>query len=745
MLVPGVKSHGIAILVTQSVPAGLFTDNFNHSTFRKDMIMIISKLKLLCVFASFIMVFLFQAICAQWKPMEGLSGGNFIDIKQGETGTIYAATTSGIYMTIDHGVNWTETDSTFPEGDVSALTVVGNRITVYTLHDGKFYSTDEGKHWAPVTVQGSDNQTFSVAEGKNGELIAQGYRISSRSTNGGETWTDGEGLPKTTTAVIAQNGEIICPNVNGYKGIMRSTDHGVSWSVPDTNIGIVRLISKKNESTLIVLSTKGVFVSTDDGINWFQTATTLPLIYYDFTCMVAGPSGDLFFGTTKGIYRTSDDGKSWLTLNTGLANTSIERLIVSHTGIIYAATYGGGVFTSSDNGATWVTPLSGLEITSVYSIAVNSVGEIFAGTFKSGIFKSYYVGTHLVRTISGLPINISATHLASDRSTEILAVTDSGLFRSSDNGEHWVVLNTNMSGDKKVQNLTISGTGSIVAVIGSGVYCSADHGASWVAANHGQDFPSIFSFATDGDSTMYASTMTGVLRSDNNGMKWVSTSTGLPHDAMVTSIAVTNRHTILAGTRGTGIYRSTNSGEHWLPVGIDLPENQFFNVIITDSNGNCFAGSNNGVLLYSTDDGVSWERIDTGIPNTTIYSLAISGGQIFAGTDGKGVWSRPISEITEIRNDRAPLKSFHDAEPTIIITQKSSSSLNVTFTLVQSNMVECSVYNLSGSKVASLASNRFTPGTHCITWNNNYNANGSFIVKTRIGRVTSKKVITILW
>jgi ligand-binding sensor domain-containing protein len=56
------------------------------------------------------------------------------------------------------------------------------------------------------------------------------------------------------------------------------------------------------------------------------------------------------------------------------------------------------------------------------------------------------------------------------------------------------------------------------------------------------------------------------------------------------------------------------------------------------SGTNIFAGTWNGVFL-STDNGNSWTAMNTGIPpNTYIFSLAVSGTNIFAGTDGSGIF-----------------------------------------------------------------------------------------------------------
>lgn len=701
-----------------------------------------TRVNLLCCSVFLVLVLFFEVTNAQWKQIDGLSGGFTIDIAQHENGSVFAAMNNqGIFKSTDNGVNWTPTDSTLDIGDISALTIIGNRITVYTLHDGKFYSIDEGKHWAPVLVQGSDNQTFSVIEGENGELISQGYMVSSRSTDSGETWIDVKGLPNMggTSMVIGRNGVLIARDQKTY-GIIRSTDHGVSWSLPDTTLGKVQSVGKKNNEYIIAVSAKGYFYSTDDGISWTQTGTDLTVPY--FTYMVAGPSGDLFTGNGNGVYRSSDGGKNWTMIRTGLANTNVTCLSVSSTGVIYAGTYGGGIFTSSYDAITWVTPLSGLALTPVYTLAVNHNGEIIAGTFKSGIFSSTANGTRLTRATNGLPANITVTSIVTNESDGIFAVTDSGLFRSKDNGEGWTLLNLTLPADDRVEKLITSGTGNVITVTEGLVYCSADQGISWTAANNGQYFPRISSLAVDKDSIIYAATTTGLLYSINGGMKWASLGTNLPRDILIKSISVTSNHILLAGVDKPGIYRSIDNGASWLTSVNGVPDSFFASIIISDNNGNCFAGSNNGVLLLSTDDGLTWKRIDDGFPETNTYCLAVSNSKLFASTSNKGIWSRSLSEITGIRYE--PVKFSSNKEIKINWANRNKLSMTITFKLLNRENVECSVYNMSGRKVASLVHGNFMPGKHSLSWNTGKHANGCYVVNVRTGPVCSREIISIL-
>ncbi len=55
------------------------------------------------------------------------------------------------------------------------------------------------------------------------------------------------------------------------------------------------------------------------------------------------------------------------------------------------------------------------------------------------------------------------------------------------------------------------------------------------------------------------------------------------------------------------------------------------------SGNNVFAGTDAGIFL-SPNNGTDWLPVNTGLTKTTISSLAVSGSNIFAGTNGGGVF-----------------------------------------------------------------------------------------------------------
>jgi len=109
----------------------------------------------------------------------------------------------------------------------------------------------------------------------------------------------------------------------------------------------------------------------------------------------------------------------------------------------------------------------------------------------------------------------------------------------------------------------------------------------------------INSIATKG-KYIYASTVFGLFLSTNNGSSWTEINKGLPSSPTVETIAIS----------GTSIYAATTEG-----------------------------------VFKSTNNGNSWTAVNDTLTNSYIYSLAISGENIFAGTLGSGVWRLPLLQL----------------------------------------------------------------------------------------------------
>ncbi|MCW3104412.1 MAG: glycoside hydrolase, family [Bacteroidetes bacterium] len=277
---------------------------------------------------------------------------------------------------------------------------------------------------------------------------------------------------------------------------------------------------------------------------------------------------------------------------TGMTSGVVNCLATDGTNI-YAG--GTGVMKSSDNGATWT---SSLTMYNVYSLLVKG-STLFAGTGNSGV----WISNDSAATWTHSALSVYNIWSLAANGTDILAGTEgAGMYKSTDNG--LTFSSTGLSGGY-VRSITVNGSKIFAGMYGGGVRLSTDNAASFIAANAGMTTSSVFSLLTNGTRTFAgtASSDGGLWISNNDGSSW-ATSTG-----------------------STTIYALARSGN------------------------NIFAGTSSSGIRLSTDNGATWatgtaaNAVNNGLTGYDFRSLLITGGYIYAGGYGDGVWKRPLSEM----------------------------------------------------------------------------------------------------
>jgi hypothetical protein len=139
----------------------------------------------------------------------------------------------------------------------------------------------------------------------------------------------------------------------------------------------------------------------------------------------------------------------------------------------------------------------------------------------------------------------------------------------------------------------------------------------------------VVSFATSGNNLFAGTINYGIFVSSNNGTNWTQTSL---NNRTILSLAVSVSN-IFAGTFANGVYLSTNNGASWTQTSLGTGKDIYSLAV----NGNyIFAGTgtpSEGVFL-STDNGTSW--VQTSLNDKWIYSLTVNGNYIIAGTGSPG-------------------------------------------------------------------------------------------------------------
>ena len=504
-------------------------------------------------------------------------------------------------------------------------------------------------------------------------------------------WTSTNGLfSGEVHSVIKSNNEIIV----GTKQIYKSADNGKTWFVSNNGISgsATRISTLIKISTYLVAGTDaGVFYSTDNGNNWTMSAGTSNIGAF---CMVI-KGVNLFMSTVgNGVYKSTTNGTTWTAVNNGITNITWMRSIAVKGNDLYAATDGYGIYKSSNDGGSWNTVNTGLP-GSFYSVSTLAVvgNNIIAGTYGAGVYKSINdggswsaVNNGISTTDNILGMGINGTSIyASTINGSLFKTTDYinwnsvavgtftatrfetfyasggefytgcwgfgspeknyGVFKTTDDGLTWEHIGIT---DYPVSVLGVSGNnilGGTYDVTGNSfrtsLYKTTETDSVWSYNVGGFDGKNVTALKASGnvvylfDDEGYGSSL--VYRSTNNGNNWTSTGFNVLYNSFNNFIIAGSLIYATDNSSSSHVYVSSDNGQTWTPISSGLPsavQNAYALVL----KGN--------VLFLGTDDGVykntvgqnNWTHVSTGLTNMYIKSLCVSGNNLYAGTQGGGIF-----------------------------------------------------------------------------------------------------------
>lgn len=157
------------------------------------------------------------------------------------------------------------------------------------------------------------------------------------------------------------------------------------------------------------------------------------------------------------------------------------------------------------------------------------------------------------------------------------------------------------------------------------VVAAATSPAQWVQTDgpEGGGIPALFGDGTDLFAGAYGNG--GIFKSTDGGTTWAQKIDGMGYQSVV---AIARSGSFLLATGTVGLYRSTDGGESWtastgLPAG-----NGVFSLAVDGST--VYAGTQGGGIYVSTDAGATWSAANTNLPNSFGYTYV--GGIVGAAT-----------------------------------------------------------------------------------------------------------------
>ena len=143
--------------------------------------------------------------------------------------------------------------------------------------------------------------------------------------------------------------------------------------------------------------------------------------------------------------------------------------------------------------------------------------------------------------------------------------------------------------------------------------------------------------------------------------------------------------------------------------------------LVAVSGSDILAGTWGGGVFLSTNSGTSWTAPDSGLTDSYVTALAISHnpalapitGDIFAGTDGSGVWWRLLSQMilpTGVKETNGNLPAKFS------LSQNYPNPFNPTttirFGMKENSTVKLDIFNVLGQRVQEFDLGRMSAGSY---------------------------------
>lgn len=642
-----------------------------------------------CIFAS--------AQEIQWKQTNGPNAG-YINCIVEHNNALYVGTDGmGIFRSDVDGKNWT----LISDMNITVWSICFQSDTIFagTLLNGIIRSTDAGETWTemntgvPRRVIDKDTALPPIRSllFRDNVLFAGTFNYGMlRSTNGGGNWTKVTTLPVENVVCTYLEGANFYVGTN--KGIFRSGDEGATWSALNTGLpdDAVYSIVKSGSAWYAGMYQTGVYRS-EDGTTWRPMNSGLTLLqvwgmYATPTTIYAGTHGN-------GVFKVANTDTTWASIKNGFENADV-RTFYGKNATIYVGSFS-GILKSPDNGATWAAV--GLPRTVISSLTTNGQ-SVFTGIFAGGVARTDDSGETWNKVNNGAMRTATIVQCLATKGSSVFAgiYGTEGIYRTDDNGVKWAIANNGLPAST-VWDIVVSGA-DILAATNEGVYRSSDNGENWTLAGDALQTIKVTSLAMN-STTIFAGTPDGIYRSKDNGATWAETSSGLTNKDV--NALIIHGQNIFAGTIGTGgIFRSTDNGDTWSAIA-DFSGK--LGLSFASKGTVVLAGTNQGIFS-SLDGGATWKQASTGLSTKDVNAIALLGTNLFAGTNGGGVFRADVGTL-DVAGDVSAIKGlFH--------LQLLETAGKITFTFATSGDAHVVISDILGNVIHKT---EVAAGEHTVT------------------------------
>jgi photosystem II stability/assembly factor-like uncharacterized protein len=540
-----------------------------------------------------------------WLPVADMNGQSVRALAQAPSNPkIYVAgTLSGVYRSIDGGVQWTEISPADSTELHEIESVAIDPLDTNTIYAGTWHlpwkTTDGGAHWSNIK-QGliDDSDVFSIIVDPKEPSVVYASACSGiyKSNSGGQLFRKVQGIPST-----ARRTQVIMQDPRNLKIVYAGT-------------------------------TQGLYRTEDAGENW-ERLTGSDVIVNDLYIDPTDDQRVLMSTQRSGILASNDAGKTFQNSNDGYSQRVVQTLLADHkepdtlyAGVLNDKTYG-GVFVSKDNGATWQQMADGLNGRDVFVLAQAADGTVYAGT-NDGIARL----DSTTWQPDGAMVHMDTRKVVErEHHRRVTKTVTKAVKEGSITG--------------RVHGLDVDGT-VWYAATASGVYRSTDQGAGWELSPL---VPVDYPYLDAEGANVIAGQRHSLMLSSDEGMKWTPIPLPAPLSG-VSAVTISADGAIWVGGR-EGVFFTKDDGMSWNQIN-HLPLGGINSLTYDPTLQRVLVTSPTSTAIFGVDDtGTPWKYWQAG---WLTHQVLQHGNRLVAASMLNGVVIQPASEAATLSADQKP-------------------------------------------------------------------------------------------
>ncbi|MCF8243700.1 MAG: T9SS type A sorting domain-containing protein [Saprospiraceae bacterium] len=623
-----------------------------------------------------------------------------VEVAPSNAAIVYAATSDGVYKSINGGDSWTLVHNV----------VLANDLVIHPTNPD-------------IVVVGCGNQS------------SPGYGIY-RTSNGGANWTKiTAGLPDIFNGKIMLDRAPSAPDViyasignglssaEGASWLCRSSDFGTTWSVQTTTdysqwqgwYSHDVAVSPTNPNELVIV-----------GIDTWRSSNGGQTIVQKSQSTNGG------IGFTNAPIGGPDGGPEFV-------HSDIHDAIWHPTlpGVFYVAD-DGGVHRSTDNGESFQSASGRMQTAQFYNGFSNSATDEFfcmGGLQDNGSIRlnpdiDPVTGSTVTwRRKFGGDGSWSAINQQDDQYS-YLSWQNLNMLGSDDGGNSYNYLSPPVQGPVAfVAPFALAPSNGQVIYAGSAIVAkSTDGGDNWTTTNNGQplDGNPMLSIAISNSNPNVAYVASAPLNGNpghifvtqTGGNTWANVSAGLPNRFILDlEVDPTNDAVAFAAIGGYGsghLFRTSDYGASWEDISNGLPDLPTSAIAIDPLfPNNLYVGNDLGVFS-SVDFGATWQSYLDGLPEAVmVFDLKISPAnrKLRAATHGSGVYQRALLEMPYVSAGKEALVENMDLE---LFPNPTTSKASLSYQLPDKQLVTVEILGNSGRLFKTVLWETQLPGKHTV-------------------------------